>query len=357
MNVDDSYQELGLAPGSSDAEVKAAWRRLVAQWHPDRNDSPKALRKMQRINRAWEEIRRARAQAGAPPEAGPQPDAEPSEPPAEAAEAAAAPATEHTVEITLEDVVTGCTRELRGALVEDCAECAGSGLQAQPTRCSECGGSGRIAPHLWFGWMSPRMECGACQGHGETRQGCSACDATGKAVPRPYRCRVQVPPGARPGDVLEVAARVQGQRRKHPLALRVHIALQPHEFFTVADDGTLSCERPVDGFAWIANRWMDVPTPRGLQQMKLRRDYLSYRIKGAGLPWGEGGAAGDCLVTVVPIFPAELSRQQEAAIDRLVASNSGSPTTPAGGRLAAWNDVLEGWQARLGKTQGEARAD
>ena len=50
MHLDDSYHELGLAPGSSDAEVKAAWRRLSARWHPDRNDSPQALRKMQRIN-------------------------------------------------------------------------------------------------------------------------------------------------------------------------------------------------------------------------------------------------------------------------------------------------------------------
>jgi len=42
--------------------VKAAWRRLSARWHPDRNDSPQALRKIQRINRALEEIRRARGE-------------------------------------------------------------------------------------------------------------------------------------------------------------------------------------------------------------------------------------------------------------------------------------------------------
>ena len=42
---------------------------------------------------------------------------------------------------------------------------------------------------------------------------------------------------------------------------------------------------PVDGFAWMANRWIEVPTARGLQQMKLRRGYISYRIKNAGLPW------------------------------------------------------------------------
>ena len=62
MHVDDPYHELGLAPGCSDAEVKAAWRRLSARWHPDRNDSPQALRKIQRINRALEDIRKARGE-------------------------------------------------------------------------------------------------------------------------------------------------------------------------------------------------------------------------------------------------------------------------------------------------------
>src|SRR6476469_2913759 len=103
MHVDAPYHELGLPPGSSDAEVKAAWRRLSARWHPDRNDSPQALRKIQRINRALEEIRKARG----------EPQAEPDENPA-----AAEPTIEHNVSLTLEEVVTGCVREVRGEVVE-----------------------------------------------------------------------------------------------------------------------------------------------------------------------------------------------------------------------------------------------
>src|SRR6478735_6639118 len=114
MHLDDPYHELGLPPDSSDAEVKAAWRRLSARWHPDRNDSPHALRKIQRINRALEDIRKARG----------EPEAEAEEKPASACE----PAVEHTVRLTLEEVVTGCVREVRGEVVEDCAECEGTGL-------------------------------------------------------------------------------------------------------------------------------------------------------------------------------------------------------------------------------------
>ena len=332
MDLDDPYSELGLSPGSSDAEVKAAWRRLSARWHPDRNHSPQALRKIQRINRAVEEIRRARGE--------PEPEAE--EDPAPGPQ----PAVEHEVRLTLEEVVTGCVREVRGEVVEDCADCEGSGLQLHALSCSECGGAGHIRQHLWFTWVSSTAECSACQGHGKTRQACPACAASGKAPASKYRCRVQVAPGARAGDLLEVKARVQGRQRKHGLALRLRVELQPHEFFTAEADGTLMCELPVDGFAWMANRWIEVPTPRGLQQMRLRRGYLSYRIKGAGLPWTASAEPADCIVTVVPMFPEELSREQEAAIDRLVASNSGAAGSVAGDRMAAWSRLVADWQSR-----------
>ncbi|MDB5856983.1 MAG: molecular chaperone DnaJ [Ramlibacter sp.] len=334
MNVDDSYHELGLAPDSTDAEVKAAWRRLAARWHPDRNNSPHALRKIQRINRALEEIRRAREEAPGAVE--------------EEEESSPEPGVEHTVSITLEEVVTGCTRELQGKVVQDCAECAGSGLQPQATRCSECAGSGQVRQRLWFAWIAAAVTCSTCQGQGVTRKACASCAATGKTAARKYRCRVQIPAGARAGDLLDAKARVTGGQRAGEQALRVRVELQNHAFFAFEADGSVKCEVPVDGFAWMANRWIEVPTPRGLQQMRLRRGHLSYRIRGAGLPWQDDGAAADCFVTVAPVFPEVFSLQQEAAVDRLIATNSGAAGTAAGDRMAAWKRVLESWQDRLG---------
>jgi molecular chaperone DnaJ len=337
MEVDECYLELGLQPGSSDAEVKAAWRRLAARWHPDRNDSPHAVRKIQRINRALDGIRRARSLGDTPTDDG---------------DAASPEAfVEHTVNLTLEEVVTGCIRELRGEVAQDCASCEGSGLQAQATECSQCDGDGRVRQHVWFAWVSPMVECGACQGHGVTRPGCAACAGSGKAPTQKYRCRAAVPPGARAGDLLEVAARVEGRHRRE-LMLRLRLQLRPHELFTVEADGTLRCELPVDGFAWMANRWVEVPTPRGLQQMRLRRGSLSYRIKGAGLPWQDTGAPGDCIITVVPMFPQEFSPSQQAAVDLLVGSNSGKAGTEAGDRIAAWKRLVRTWEGRLAAQGG-----
>ena len=332
MDVDECYQELGVAPGSSDAEVKAAWRRLAARWHPDRNASPEALRKIQRINQALEEIRRAKRELA---------DGDGSEqaPPRQ-------PAAEHTIDLTVEEFARGCVRELQGELVEDCADCDGTGRQVHATACSECGGTGRVQQALWVAWLSPTVECGACHGLGQVRHGCTSCSASGK-IATGYRCQVQVPPGLRAGQALDVPARVQGEERASPVVVRVRVQLQPHEFFGVEADGTLTCELPVDGFAWIANRWIDVPTPRGLQQMRLRRGNLNYRIKGAGLPWQDGAACGDCIVTVVPLFPEEFSAKQEALVDKLVAANSGAAGTLSAERIDAWSARLASWQLRI----------
>jgi DnaJ-class molecular chaperone len=353
LNVDDCYHELGLAPGSSDAEVKAAWRRLAARWHPDRNASPQALRKIQQINRALDEIRRAREEAAAEAAAGTE--AGEANQPDEAPDSSMDTLQEHTVAVTLDEVVAGCSREVRGEVVDDCAECAGSGLQAHASSCSECGGAGQVRQPFWFGWGASLVECSACRGHGSTRQGCPACDATGKAPPRKYRGHVDIPAGVRDGDLLDGTARVQGRDARQPQRVRVRVRLEPHALFEAEADGTVRLELPVDGFAWMANRWIDVPTPHGLRQMKLLRGAANYRIKGAGLPWQPAGAAADCIVTVVPTFPAEFSRAQEAAIDRLVASNSGAPGTAAHERLAAWQRRVDRWQGQAAPRERKRR--
>ena len=333
MEVDECYRELGLAPGSTDAEVKAAWRRLAARWHPDRNDNPHALRKIQRINRALDGIRSSKF-GGLEADEDDAPDPR--------------PVAEHTISLTLEEVVTGCIRELRGTVADDCADCEGTGLQSKAAACSDCDGSGQVRQQLWFGWMSSVVKCDACQGHGTTRRGCTICAGSGKTPPRKYRCRAEIAPGARTGDVLDVPAHLEGRRGGPELVLRLRLQLQPHALFAAEADGTVKCELPVDGFAWVANRWIDVPTPRGLRQMRLKRGALAYRIKGAGLPWQDTGAAGDCIVTVVPMFPQELSPAQEAAIDRLVATNSGAAGTTAGIQVDAWNRQVESWAAAQG---------
>ena len=342
MNVDDSYRELGLTPDSTDAEVKAAWRRLAARWHPDRNSSPHALRKIQRINRALEEIRRFRASAFGPvTESGFPFDA------GAAAQAGGTPerTLRHPVRLTLEEALVGCIKDLEGEVTESCVACSATGLQRHASSCRGCGGTGQVRQAMWISWVAPLVKCKACDGRGSHRHACAVCEGTGQAPARKYRCRARIPGGVRDGDLLHVSANLHGLHASEKVALEVRVELVPHEFFTVDEDGTVRCELPVDGFAWIASRWTEVPTPSGLQQMRLRRGYHTYRIKGQGFP-GADGERSDCIVTVVPLFPEEFSKAQDAQIDKLIAGNTRAAGTPAQRRTAAWQQTVKEWAAR-----------
>ena len=50
----DPYQILGISPDAKNDEIKKAYRRLVKQYHPDKNSSAEASSRVQLINAAYE---------------------------------------------------------------------------------------------------------------------------------------------------------------------------------------------------------------------------------------------------------------------------------------------------------------
>lgn len=342
MGTATAFAELGLAPDATEIEVKTAWRRLVSQWHPDRNDSAGAGAKIQRINHAFEAIRRSGFGAAGqqPPDAASRDDS-----------AQTQPRQRRTivrkVKLTLEEAALGCTRVLQGKVTDACSGCAGAGYRTRGTVCDRCAGSGGLRQRAWYGWIGTLAECGACHGSGMLRPPCPACEGTGKSAAGRYRFNVRIPHGVRSGDLLHV----EGRRARpaedcgdgdNDLELRVEVT--DHKLFRLDDDGTIRCEIPVDGFAWIANRSIDVPTLAGVQRMPLNRDRLSYRLEGQGFPVTRRGPRGGQHVDIVPIFPERFSTDQEILLDQLIATSAGPDARAADDRLGAWGRELRAWE-------------
>jgi molecular chaperone DnaJ len=333
LTINDAYIELGLAPGAPDAEVKAAWRRLVSRWHPDRNASAEAAALIQRINGAYERIRMAVVSV----------DAAGSSEAAQAEPAADGRTVQRRVRLSIEEAVLGSTRVLRGRLQRACAACDGSGARGAPLRCATCGGSGQRRGDWWVAWPPVAAPCGDCDGTGTRRTDCPVCEGAGAQTQR-YRCTVRLPAGLRHGD--QLGADGGGSHRGgFDGRLDLRIELVPHPFFQVGDDGLLRGEFPVDGFAWLAQRWVEIPAPAGLQQMRLRRGRLVYRLPGLGLPLQRGaGPCGDYLVTVVPAFPDQPDAEQQALLDRLAVIADAQPAPV----LRDWRQRLQAWAGGRG---------
>ena len=324
MDSEVAYAELGLSPGASETEVKAAWRRLVSRWHPDRNPTGHAVERMQRINRAYEHISRWHADAldsAASPQDQPSPAAGPSR------------TTRRRLRLTLEEAALGCVKSIRGRLTHRCAPCDGHGRHVLEGTCPACDGAGKLMRSRWFGWLPLSEPCDACGGDGLAWRACTHCAGSGRRTVA-YRRNVRIPPGVRHGDVLSA----EGAEDDDAGMLELCIEIVPHKLFALGDDGILRCEMPVDGFAWAASRWIDVPTLNGLTQMRLQHGRHAYRLRGQGFPVARRGEPGDYIVTVVPTFPPALNAAQEALLDRLIAA--GADTGP----VRAWTRKVQAWE-------------
>ena len=343
MDTQEAYHELGLDPSASDAELKASWRRLVAQWHPDRNAAADAGRRMQHINKAYQHIRQLRDGGAADEDAG----------------AAAAPPHAHdrdhghghedpphpnthcrTIALTLEEAILGCTRTLSGHFTLACDVCAGKGQRVLAKACPTCQGSGAVRRAALFGWLWSEESCTDCGGDGRQRAPCDACDGQGEQRIS-YRRRVRFPAGVRAGHVLSVQPPRQAGRA---LVLELQVEIAPHPLFVLDADGVLRCEMPVNGYAWMAGRWVEVPTPDGLQQMRLNRNAQVYRLAGQGFPQTLRGPRGDYMVKVVPQFPAQPDPAQEALLEQLIAASSQTAASDPAQPLGQWQGRLASWQ-------------
>lgn len=331
----DAYTELGLGPDATEAQVKAAWRRLVSRWHPDRNADAAAVERIQRINQAYHAILRQRGgdewdvAAG-----GDAPAAAAAEPPRRRTVA-------RRVRLTLEEAAAGCTRELKGRIADPCAPCGGQGWTGSAGACAACAGAGVQRQRSWFNWLGATETCQACAGSGLSREPCAACGGRGHEPSQRYRLQVRIPHGARHGDVLEVAAAQGGDGLL--LDLEIRVELRPHPLLRLEDDGTTRVEMPVDAFAWMANRSVEVPTLGGLQTLALHRERTVYRLVGAGFPVRRRGPPGDQIVQIVPVYPPHLSDAQAALLARLADTRSTPAARAADRTLAEWDRNVEAW--------------
>lgn len=328
------------------AEIKKSFRRLALEYHPDRNSAPEAEIRFKLINEAYAVLsdpeqrqrydRYGRSESVRDPFqggmnahdlrdifgdeifdnlfsslfGGRRSPARPSD-------------VKATLELTLDIVETGGTREVSVIRKMRCAQCDGLGRSGGVIqRCGRCRGSGQV--RMSRGFLTIAQVCPDCGGSGaDPQSACRPCGGSGLQTGE-SAVRVQVPKGVESGHLLRVrgaghAAKDSGQASD----LIVEIIVLPHERFErEGQDLTCSVEVPYD--VLVLGGKVDVPLlDGGIAHVKIpagTQPSQALRLKKKGLPSIEaGGQHGDLFVYVEAYVPKAVSAAERELLVALRA--------------------------------------
>src|SRR5512141_1251454 len=222
MSNRDYYEILGVGRNASDDEIKASFRKLARQYHPDVSKESDAEEKFKEINEAYgvlsDSEKRTRydrfGKEGLGNMGGGFHDytADFSDIFEELfggfgfstrGRSRRSPRRGHDLQmqVTLkfEEAVFGVEKEIEFERDETCSRCSGSGAEpgTTPIRCATCNGQGEVRQvrQTFLGQMVQTATCPACNGRGETiASPCKTCRGAGLER-KNIKKKVQIPAG------------------------------------------------------------------------------------------------------------------------------------------------------------------
>ncbi len=380
---EDFYEVLGVSRDASAEEIKQAYRKKAAKYHPDVSDEPDAEEKFKQVKKAKEilsddEKRQAYDQMGHDR--------------FEQAEkrggfdgqgaggmggmggfggAGAGGGFEDIFEqffggggmggqggqrnrprqgrnlrtsmtIDLEEAYEGVEKEFTITRPEQCADCNGDGYppDAEVSTCAECNGTGQVTrvQQTPFGRVQQRSTCRQCGGEGQTADKvCETCGGSG-IVENEVSLTVEVPAGIRSGQTLRMDGEgAPGENRGPNGDLLIDIEIRKHDRFE-RDGDDLHYNQPISFPQAVFGDKIEIPTLDGTKKLEIPKGTQSgerFRLRGQGMPRLRSRRSGHLFVTVQVVTPESLNSEQRDALEAFAE---------AGGEEV---DVSEGFFERI----------
>jgi molecular chaperone DnaJ len=340
MTKRDYYEVLGLARGCAPEDVKAAYRKLAMEFHPDRNPGDNGCEhKFKEVSEAYDVLKDDQKRAaydrfghaafegpggrgGAPFDF-------------------AASFTDvfddlfgefmggrrghrqnrggdlrYNMEISLEEAFRGRSAQIRVPTAVACENCSGTGAApgSKPESCPTCAGHGKVRAQQ--GFFTIERTCPNCRGAGRiVRNPCKTCAGVGR-VKKERTLSIDIPPGVEEGTRIRLSGEGQAGINGGPTGdLYVFLSVKPHSIFQ-RDGNNLHCRVPIGFVTAALGDTIEVPSldggsvkvqvPEGTQSGK------QFRVRGKGMPVLKGGSAtGDLFVEVQVETPVRISRKQK----------------------------------------------
>ncbi len=355
----DFYDVLGVSKKASQEEIKKAHRKLVRQYHPDRNPDDKAAEdRFKEVQAAYdvlgdEEKRKEYdsgggmfggfGQGGSPfGQGGAQGNPFGQGTPGGFGDIfstifnrgggdAAGPQRGRDLEtdtrISFDDAMSGTQLTVTIPKSERCPTCSGSGAEpgTSPETCPRCGGRGVEAQGQ--GFFSISQPCPQCQGTGQIIPNpCHTCGGSG-LTHQTQRYKVNIPAGVKDGTRIRVAGKGEAGVRGAPSGdLFVTIQVAPSPVFKRLDDGNLEAEVPISVTEAMRGGTIEVPTLSGTKRIRVQAgtgNGAIQRLRGEGPPQAGGKNRGDIRYRLNVVIPKDLTDDQRRAVDQLAESMNG----------------------------------
>lgn len=227
------------------------------------------------------------------------------------------------LKLTLEEIFTGVTKTLKIKREEKCEPCNGSGSRSgRKASCSKCGGSGRVqrVANSIFGQVIQESVCPSCQGEGAVASDpCTQCRGSGHN-PAESKVNVDIPAGVAEGNYLSLPGKGDAGSSGGPSGdLIVIIQEEKHPFFE-RHGVDIYCEIPITFSEAALGTAKEVPALDGRVSLKIPAGTQSekiFRLRGKGLPVLHDSQKGDLLVKIHVQTPEKLSREERELFERL----------------------------------------
>jgi molecular chaperone DnaJ len=373
----DYYETLGVGRSASPEELKAAFRRLAREYHPDVSKASDAEERFKEINEAYavlsdnekraaydryghagvngmggmpdftnislEELLRQFAEGFGGFDFGFGTSRQRSNAPRRGAN------LQYNLDLTFEEAVFGIEKEIEITRDETCSRCDGSRAEpgTKPAKCPTCNGAGQVrqARQTLFGSMVQVSTCPNCRGEGEiVETPCKNCQ--GRGVERKTSTKkVEVPAGVDHGTQIRLNAEGQpGVNGGPPGNLFLILRVQPHKYFKRRDDDIL-LDLDINVAQAALGADVTVPTvdgeaklsiPAGIQPGKV------LRMREKGVPHLRGRGRGDQLVIINVEIPQRLDDEQREIFEALAESLGSEVHPQEKGVLDRLREILGG---------------
>lgn len=228
---------------------------------------------------------------------------------------------ETVIEVTLDEVLSGCEREVEFKRMDVCQTCEGNGAKPgiAPIRCPTCGGQGQVQQAGLGGMFRMVATCPNCRGRRTiVTEHCPDCRGAGRiSVKR--KLSVRVPVGIENGQVIRLAGEGEPPPPEAgPAAngvrgdLHVVVRVTEHDRFERhGDDLLLVVPVAFAQMALGANVEVDALDGKATFEIPPGTQHgANIRIDGRGLPNLRTRKRGDLVVLMQLVVPRKLSDAQ-----------------------------------------------